>query len=146
MSESLQRFQFREFVRHWPFSSMPGADVERLVQDLQETYHPAGETVLQAGQPVPGRLGWLRRGRLHAGTAGDHAVPSQVWESGDCFQVGAFWAGQPLRQDHVAQSDCFVVWLAGDAFGVVLRQPPTRQADKVNILLHGIGLQDQQSG
>ncbi|MEY2804325.1 MAG: polymerase PolC-type [Pseudomonadota bacterium] len=35
---------------------------------------------------------------------------------------------------------------AGDAFEVVLRQPPARQVDKDNILLHGIGLQDQQSG
>ncbi len=124
MSESLQRFQVREFVRHWPFSSMPAADVERLVQDLQETYHPAGETVLHAGQPAPGRLGCLRRGRLHAGTAGDPAVPSQVWESGDCFPVGTFWAGQPLRQDHVAQSDCFVVWLAGDAVREVANRCP----------------------
>ncbi len=35
---------------------------------------------------------------------------------------------------------------ASDAFEVVLRQPHARQVDKNNILLHGIGLQDQQSG
>ncbi len=35
---------------------------------------------------------------------------------------------------------------ASDAFEVVLRQPPVRQIDKDNILLHGIGLQDQQTG
>ncbi len=124
MSESLQRFQVREFARHWPFSSMPVADVERLVQGLQETYHPAGETILQAGQPAPDRLGWLRRGRLHAGSGGDPASQSQVWEIGDCFPVGAFWAGQPLRQDHVAQSDCFVVWLLGDAVREVANRCP----------------------
>jgi DNA polymerase-3 subunit epsilon len=35
---------------------------------------------------------------------------------------------------------------AHDAFEVVLRQPSPRQIDQSNILLHGIGLQDQQAG
>lgn len=124
MSESLQRFQVREFKRHWPFSSMPAADVECLAQGWQETYHPAGEVVLQAGQAAPGGLGWLRRGRMQSGPTSDLAEQAEVWEAGDFFPVGAFWTCQLLRQDHRAQTDCFVVWLDGGAVREVASRCP----------------------
>lgn len=112
-SSSLTRFHQQAMMRLWPFSSMDEQHVRLLAMGLRETYHPAGERILQRGQTAPERLAWLRRGEVHGWLAERGERPTFVREAGELFPVAAFLDRRALRADYEAATDCFVAWLDG---------------------------------
>ena len=102
-----------EFLKaHEPFSSLDGADLERLAERAQIEFFTAGTVIFKQGQQPPDEIRVLRKGAVELA---EHGRVLDLLEEGEMFGQAWMFSGLPTGWEARAREDtlCYAI-AAGD--------------------------------
>lgn len=115
----------QRLIKHAPFSEIPSADLDCLLDGCAETYFAPNEIIVQPGDGPPQFLYYVEKGSA-VGRKGlaDLSSTGFQYEAGEMFPVNAFLARRSVTATYSAREDTFCLMFTFDAVQTLARKSP----------------------
>ncbi|HEX4878884.1 MAG TPA: CBS domain-containing protein, partial [Limnobacter sp.] len=115
----------QRLVKHAPFSEIPPADLDCLLEGCAETYFAPNEVIVKPEDGPPAYLYYVEKGSA-VGRKGlaDLSTTGFQYEAGEMFPVNAFLAKRAVTATYSAREDTFCLMFTFEAVQALARKSP----------------------
>ncbi len=100
---------------HHPFSEMSSSELGALLSNALVTYHPAGETLIEAGK-IAAECWIVLQGRVRGERPADVAVGALELTAGEMFPIGALMTERAVVSRFFCETEIFALRIPADDF------------------------------